>query len=166
MNPRSAEDQLDFEVLDAMTALFAWLVTEADRLAKDFDVPAFFMKALHLTDGPLAMKDLGKRMHCDPSFVTGIADMMEKRGLAVRESDPADRRVKRLVLTEAGLQLKQRMELQMRDAMPWRGRLTHAERVTLLGLIRKMAVPPCSATGASCGAEEVTGFLTTATPAS
>ncbi len=30
----------------------------------------------------MAMKELGKRMHCDPSFVTLVADMLEKRGLA------------------------------------------------------------------------------------
>jgi len=162
MDPRSAEDQLDFELVDALAGLFARLLTEADQLAKEFDVPAFFMKALHLIDAPLAMKELGKRMHCDPSFVTSIADMMEKRGLAARESDPADRRVKRLVLTEAGLQLKQRMEQQMLTRMPLRSCLTHAERVTLLGLIRKMALP-ISATDATCPAEEVTGFLANAT---
>ena len=63
-----------------------------------------------MLDSPLAMKDLGRRLHCDPSFVTGIADTLEQRGLAARESDPGDRRVKRLVLTPAGKELKQRLE--------------------------------------------------------
>ena len=65
------------------------------------------------------MKELGQRMHCDPSFVTSIADMMEKRGLAVRESDPADRRVKRLVLT-AGLDMRRQVEQAMLERSPWR----------------------------------------------
>ena len=104
MNQRTDESQLDLDLLDALGGLIARLLAEGERLAKDFGVPAFFIKALHLIDGPLAMKELGQRMHCDPSFVTSIADMLEKRGLAVRESDPADRRVKRLVLTSAGLE--------------------------------------------------------------
>ncbi len=160
MTERSAEDQLDLDFLDALAGLFARLVAEGAQLAKDFAVPSFFLKALHLIDSPLAMKELGQRMHCDPSFVTSIADMMEKRGLAVRESDPADRRVKRLVLTSAGLDMKHQVEQAMLERSPWRQALTPEERVTLISLIHKMA-PPLSAT-ADCPAEEVTNFLATA----
>ena len=102
MDAQSDEDRLDLDVLDAVAGLIAELLARGERVAQAFNVPSFFIKALHMIDGPLAMKDLGRRMHCDPSFVTGIADMLEKRGLAVRESDPGDRRVKRLVLTPAG----------------------------------------------------------------
>jgi DNA-binding MarR family transcriptional regulator len=161
MEPLLAEDQLDLEVLDALAGLFARLLGEAERLAKEYQVPAFFLKALHLLDGPLAMKELGGRMQCDPSFVTSIADMLEKRGLAVREPDPADRRVKRLVLTESGCQFKQRFEQEMLARLPMRSCLTHDERVTLLGLLHKMA-QPASATDAPCPVEEVTGLLANA----
>ena len=51
----------------------------------------------------MAMRDLGRQMHCDPSFVTAIADMLEKRGLARREASTADRRIKNLVLTREGV---------------------------------------------------------------
>ncbi|HUY52815.1 MAG TPA: MarR family transcriptional regulator [Streptosporangiaceae bacterium] len=158
---RSAEDQLDLELLDALVGLFARLLAEGEQMAKEFAVPSFFMKALHLIDGPLAMKELGQRMHCDPSFVTGIADMLEKRGLAIRESDPGDRRVKRLVLTSAGLEMKHRVEQEMLARTPWRKALTPEERASLIAVIHKMA-PPISATDAACPAEEVTGFLSTA----
>jgi DNA-binding MarR family transcriptional regulator len=162
MDQRSDESQLDLDLLDALGGLIARLVAEGEGLAKDFGVPAFFIKALHLIDAPLAMKELGLRMHCDPSFVTSIADMLEKRGLAVRESDPADRRVKRLVLTSAGLEMKHQMEQAMLERSPWRQSLTGEERTTLITLIHKMA-PPLSATDpADCPAEEVTNFLATA----
>lgn len=162
MAQRSEEKQLDLEFLDALAGLFTRLLAEAEQLAKDYGVPAFFLKALHLIDGPLAMKELGQRMHCDPSFVTSIADMLEKRGLAVRESDPADRRVKRLVLTSAGLDMKHKMEQAMLDRSPWRQYLNQDERATLISLIHKMA-PPLSATPvADCAAEEVTNFLAAA----
>jgi DNA-binding MarR family transcriptional regulator len=151
----SADDQLDLELIDSFAGLFARVIAEGEQLAKEFAVPPFFMKALHLIDGPLAMKELGQRMHCDPSFVTGIADMLEERGLAAREPDPADRRVKRLVLTDAGREMKHRVEQEFLARSPWRQALTLDERATLVTLIRKMAPPglasnPCR--------EEVTGF--------
>ena len=102
MGTRTEEDLLDLEILDGVAGLVARLVSEGEALAKNAGIPAFIIKALHLLDSPLAMKDLGRRLHCDPSFVTGIADTLEQRGLAARESDPGDRRVKRLVLTPAG----------------------------------------------------------------
>ena len=162
MHPQSAEDQLDMDLLDAAGGLVARLLGEAEQLAKEFGVPAFFLKALHLIDAPLAMKELGQRMHCDPSFVTGIADMLEKRGLAVREPDPADRRVKRLVLTDAGLDMKCQMERAMLARMPWRQALTQDERATLIKLLHKMA-PPISDLDADCPGEEVTSILAAAT---
>jgi DNA-binding MarR family transcriptional regulator len=162
VHPQSAEDQLDMDLLDAAGGLFARLLAEAEQLAKDYEVPAFFLKALHLIDAPLAMKELGQRMHCDPSFVTSIADMLEKRGLAVREPDPADRRVKRLVLTSAGLDMKHQMEQAMLARMPWRRSLTQDERATLIKLLHKMA-PPISDMDANCPGEEVTSLLAAAT---
>lgn len=157
---RSAEDQLDLDVLDAVAGLFARLITEGEQVAKEFAVPPFFMKALHLIDGPLAMKELGQRMHCDPSFVTGIADMLEQRGLAVRESDPADRRVKRLVLTDAGLEMKHLVEQEFLARAPWRRALTVEERASLVELMHKMAPP--RVTDAAGHAGEVTGFASAA----
>ena len=110
MHTRSEEDLLDLEILDSVAGLFGRLVAEGEALAKSFGIPVFVIKALHMLDGPLAMKDLGQRMHCDPSFITSIADTLEKHGLAAREADPGDRRVKRLVLTTAGADLKRRIE--------------------------------------------------------
>jgi DNA-binding MarR family transcriptional regulator len=147
---RSAEDQLDLDVLDAVAGLLARLIAAGEQASKEFGVPPFFMKALHLLDGPLPMKELGQRMHCDPSFVTGIADMLEERGLAVREPDPADRRVKRLVLTDAGLEMKRTVEDEIVAQSPWRQALTLDERAALVGLIRKMV--PAEA-GHPAGAE-------------
>ena len=52
---------------------------------------------------------------------------------------------KRLVLTSAGVEMKQRVERAMVDRSPWRQALTPEERATLISLIHKMA-PPLSAT--------------------
>jgi DNA-binding MarR family transcriptional regulator len=129
---------VDVEILDCMAELVAAMITRAEEVAQRHGVPIFFLKVLHRLDCPMAMKDLGQRMRCDPSFVTNIADQLEKRGLATRESDPADRRVKRIVLTPAGLELKQRIENEILSGLPWRQALDNDERVCLLDLVRKL----------------------------
>ena len=161
MLTRSEEDLLDLEILDSVAGLFAQLVAEGEALAKRLGIPVFVIKALHMLDNPLAMKDLGQRMHCDPSFITSIADTLEKHGLAVREPDPADRRVKRLVLTPVGAELKARIEDEVLSRSPWRQRLSREQRASLLALIQTMC-PPLSATDADCPAEEVSKLLASA----
>jgi DNA-binding MarR family transcriptional regulator len=163
---RSDEDLLDLEILDAVAGLFARLVAEGETLAKSFGIPVFVIKALHMLDAPLAMKDLGRRMHCDPSFITSIADTLEKYGLAAREADPGDRRVKRLVLTPAGADLKRRIEDEVIRRTPWRQSLSQEQRASLLALIRIMS-PPLPVSEAGCPAEGVSKLLAgTAAPIS
>ena len=150
-------DGVDTDILEGMAELVALMLGRAEEIARQYGVPTFFLKALHRLDCPMAMKELGQRMHCDPSFVTGIADMLEKRGLAVREPDPADRRVKRLVLTDAGREMKHRIEQGFVARAPWRQALTVDERRTLLSLLRKMA--PAGLGDNPCrGGEEMTDF--------
>jgi DNA-binding MarR family transcriptional regulator len=145
------EQSQTWEVADCFFELIGRIVREGEALAQELGVPMPFVKALHFLDCPLAMKELGKRMHCDASFVTLVADMLEKRGLARREPHPADRRIKNVVLTEDGLALKQKIETEITTRMPWNQALDRDERSQLLALIRKMLstdADGASATGA------------------
>ncbi len=138
MTDQSRRESEAWQVADCFFELIGNIIGQAEQLAQRLGIPIPFVKALHTMDCPIAMKELGKRMHCDPSFVTLIADMLEKRGLAKREPHPADRRVKNLVLTEAGLDLKSRIEAEIITQMPWTRALDDHERAQLLALIRKM----------------------------
>ena len=62
---------------------------------------AFALQRLQ-PDEPMKLSDLAQALHCDNSSVTGIADRLEKAGLAERLAHPTDRRVKTLALTERG----------------------------------------------------------------
>jgi MarR family transcriptional regulator, organic hydroperoxide resistance regulator len=135
---RDGASQDGWELADCFFELIGSIVGQAEQCAQRMSIPAPFIKALHLLERPMAMKELGKRMHCDPSFVTLVADMLEKRGLARREPHVADRRVKNLVLTDDGLTLKHRIEAEVVARMPWNRGLDDAERAQLLTLIRKM----------------------------
>jgi MarR family transcriptional regulator, organic hydroperoxide resistance regulator len=161
--PDHRADQQSSEVADCFFELIGNIIGQAEQLAHRLSIPAPFIKALHTLECPMAMKELGKRMHCDPSFVTLLADMLEKRGLARREPHPADRRVKNIVLTSEGEALKERVEAEITARMPWNRALNESERAQLLALIRKML--SADENGADAGAsakDTLTGLLTSA----
>jgi DNA-binding MarR family transcriptional regulator len=135
---KSRTEQLNAQIEECVIELGVRMVGQAEKLAQQLSIPLVFLKALHTLDAPMAMKELGKRLHCDPSFVTAVADMLEKRGLARREPHPGDRRIKNLVLTGEGCDLKQRLEAELTARMPWNRGLNDDERAQLLALIRKM----------------------------
>jgi MarR family transcriptional regulator, organic hydroperoxide resistance regulator len=149
MGTRSEADQLDSEILDAMGELIVQFIARGEQIAQRFGVPAFCMKALHVLESSMAMRDLGRRMHCDPSFVTAIADLLEKRGLARREAGTADRRIKNLVLTPEGVGLRRKVEQELMARVPWRSALDEEERACLLSLLRKMIVADSAPTSAA-----------------
>ncbi|MFH9347873.1 MarR family winged helix-turn-helix transcriptional regulator [Kitasatospora sp. NPDC017646] len=59
-------------------------------------------KMLSVLRRPMPMRTLADLLACDASNVTGIVDRLEAHGLVRREVDPADRRIKRVTLTEEG----------------------------------------------------------------
>src|SRR5439155_12573775 len=69
-------------------------------------------KALTLLDAddPPAMGVLAEGLHCDASFVTNIVDKLEERGFVERRPSATDRRVKTVVLTQAGLKARAQFE--------------------------------------------------------
>jgi MarR family transcriptional regulator, organic hydroperoxide resistance regulator len=161
--PDPSAGQQTSEVADCFFELIGNIVGQAEQLAHRMGIPAPFLKVLHTLDCPMAMKDLGKRMHCDPSFVTLVADMLEKRGLARREPHPADRRVKNLVLTSEGEELKQRVEAEISARMPWNRALNEPERAQLLALIRKMLrADENGANGGASATDALHGLFTSA----
>jgi DNA-binding MarR family transcriptional regulator len=56
---------------------------------------------LSRTDG-ISMGEMARGIGCDPSYVTALVDDLAAHGLATREQDPLDRRVKIVVITEKG----------------------------------------------------------------
>ena len=138
MPGESRTEQLNAEIQECVFELTGRIIGQAERLAQRLGIPVIFIKALTTLNAPMAMKDLGKRLHCDPSFVTAVADMLEKRGLARREAHPGDRRIKNLILTGDGSELKRLLESELAARMPWSRGLNDDERAQLLALIRKM----------------------------
>jgi DNA-binding MarR family transcriptional regulator len=167
-------EQRDQEIFDAMAGFLGELLQQGGKLAKDFGIPVFCLKALHQLGSAVTMKDLGEQLHVDRSYVTMIADTLEEHGLARRAPHPADRRIKNLVLTPDGIALKKRLETALVAQMPW-SQLDLDEKESLLKLIHKMtnaretAVSPAGAAAGTAAmpsggesAGEVTGPQTAA----
>lgn len=86
---------------------------------------------------PVPMRELARRLNCDPSNITLLGDQLEAVGLVQRQPDPTDGRRRILVLTDQGLALWSRLleRMQQRSAL---FTLTIEEQNQLLGLLQKV----------------------------
>ena len=87
---------------------------------------------------PIAMRELADGLHCDPSNITGIVDRLEARGLVERGAAAGDRRVKTLLLTARGVELRARLLDRLSEPPPAIAALTAGEQGQLLDLLRRV----------------------------
>jgi len=86
------------------------------NLAHEFELSFSQMKALHHLHGEdqVSVKALGESLGLSLAAMSRAADELVQRGLVARTEDPADRRIKRLRLTDQGHALVMKMrELRM-----------------------------------------------------
>src|SRR5271169_6669867 len=124
------DEQLNQQISETLPELF-------QRFATEFGMNSSDAIALLKLDAPMTMKELGQKMGCDPSFITTIADALEKHGLARREPSLRDRRSKNIVLTPEGETVRDRLFRDFLTRAPWCTALDTGERRCLLGLMRK-----------------------------
>jgi DNA-binding MarR family transcriptional regulator len=136
---RADASALDRGILDALTDLVKQAGAISHSIAASMGVaPSDLLALFKLSDGVLSMKELAQRMACDASFVTVIADTLERQGLAKREASQRDRRVKELVLTPKGIAAQERLMRELATRMPWGNGLDETERQCFLRLLNKM----------------------------
>lgn len=86
-----------------------------------------------------SFSELAALLGCDKTNVTGMVDRLEKRGLIVRETDARDRRVNRVVLTEEGWAMREKVRAEFASGVAERyGSLSEKDRgdlVRLLGVV-------------------------------
>lgn len=98
-----------------------------------------FYALLWLADGPKNMRELSLDLLCDPSNVTRVATILERKGWITRERDANDRRVINLSLTPAGQQLCQQVQQQHESYTRQRmNTLSEDEQSHLLALLNKL----------------------------
>ena len=96
---------------------------------------AYALRALS-EEGPLAMGELAGELRVSVSTMTRVVDPLVRKQLARRVADPGDRRLCRIVLSEAGARLWATIErdLTANDAAVLRG-ISPAERETVIRVI-------------------------------
>lgn len=119
---------LFFEVAGAMRHHF-------ETVAQRVGLTPQQARALRALDEPVPMGEVAERLHCDPSNVTGIVDRLAAAGLVTREPDPADRRRVRLVITTAGLDLRERFHDELMRGRPGITALDRDDLATLRELL-------------------------------
>lgn len=131
-----SESELNARVGDAFIDMLRCLGTLGAQIGAEYGLHGSDAMALHKLDHPVTMKEFAQTLGCDASFVTQIADSLEKRGLARREPSQRDRRSKNLVLTEAGIELRDRIIQETAQRMPWAALGTDERRCLLSMLVR------------------------------
>ncbi len=90
------------------------------------------------TEG-LRLKDLAERLRIAPRSATEVVDQLQVKGLVDRRPDPADRRVTRIVLTEAGARVRERVrEERRRQAGDYFSVLSAPDRAELARLLAEL----------------------------
>ncbi|MGI8429512.1 MAG: MarR family winged helix-turn-helix transcriptional regulator [Solirubrobacteraceae bacterium] len=128
---------------DEAWGLLYELMTLARRrfldVAAELDLhPAQAIALVHMTPGtPVPMNELASGLHCDNSNVTGLVDRLEARGIVARQPYVQDRRVKHVVLTEHGEQLRERMHAIGHQAPEAIASLSTADQRSLRDVLRR-----------------------------
>jgi MarR family transcriptional regulator, organic hydroperoxide resistance regulator len=86
---------------------------------------------------PLAMSALAEALYCHASNVTGIVDRLESRGLVERTPGAEDRRVKTLVLTPEGAEVRVRVIELLSEPPAALAALPAADQRTLRDILRR-----------------------------
>ena len=92
-----------------------------------------------LHKGPLPVNTIGPLVWLTPGSISVAVDRLVRKGLVSRKDDPKDRRVRRVELTAKGRALITRGFREHAAAMETVvSLLSENERLTLLGLLKKM----------------------------
>ena len=100
--------------------------------------PMQSMALMQLKPGePLPMSALATALVCDNSNVTGIVDRLEAQGLVERRPAEHDRRVKTLVVTPKGTQVRKKVEAGMSVPPPPLANLSEADSIALRDILAR-----------------------------
>lgn len=102
-----------------------------------FGLPIPLARALLALHEPSSMRSIADFLACDPSYVTGLADQLEERGLVTRQPG-ADRRIKLVILTPAGHELRERMAEAVYDHGRFAPTIPADKRVQLREILEQL----------------------------
>jgi DNA-binding MarR family transcriptional regulator len=103
--PVEAREDLARALAATLFGVVQRMKQDSARKAAEWEMSVTQVRALYALREPLSMRELADRLYLDPSNLTALADRLEDLGLVERKADAEDRRIKRLVITEKGVNL-------------------------------------------------------------
>ena len=132
VSPASEAWALIFELLHLSKKRFM-------AIASEFELSPPQVMALRQLDPdePKPMSELAAALRCDNSNVTGIVDRLEAQGLVERRPAEHDRRVKSLVITERGTDVRDTVEQRMSVPPPPLAGLSDDDAAALRDILQR-----------------------------
>ncbi|MFF0444997.1 MarR family winged helix-turn-helix transcriptional regulator [Streptomyces sp. NPDC004609] len=139
MPTQRSADPLTLEVVELIGTVVARYYAEYEEAAAQHSLTGAQARVLGLLAlEPMPMRQVAKKLNCEPSNITGIVDRLEVRGLVERRPDPHDRRVKLAAPTEEGASTVRRLRDALEFAREPLAELSVTERTVLRDLLRRM----------------------------
>lgn len=109
------------------------------RVAGEFGLtpPQLFALKTLDPDEPVPMRALAAALQCDSSNVTGLVDGLAAQGLVERREAEHDRRVRMLVVTERGKEVRDRLIEAMQEVPEPLAGLDADDQQTLRDVLRR-----------------------------
>lgn len=128
-----------YDLLSLFSSLSRQLNSEAAQMLEALDLTGPLAGVLWLLDPAQdapSMRQVAEQLCCDPSSLTFLVDRLSERGLVERQPDPDNRRIKRLVLTPQGAEVRRKLIDDTIARTPL-AKLSAADRKMLLTLLAK-----------------------------
>jgi DNA-binding MarR family transcriptional regulator len=135
VKPRTAAE----EAWALMSRLFFEVRPRMMRVAGEFGLtpPQLFALRTLDPDEPVPMRALAAALRCDSSNVTGLVDGLAAQGLVERREAEHDRRVRMLVVTDRGKQVRGRLIEVMSEVPEPLAALSEDDQRTLRDVLRR-----------------------------
>ncbi len=98
------------EIMQSLRRIFKAIQDYSHAVSEKYGItgPQLWVLKTLLLNGSLSLGEIGKGMYLHPSTITGLIDVLERKGHVLRARDQEDRRVVKVRLTAAGKRLAER----------------------------------------------------------
>lgn len=132
---QQSQDPLDDDLIDLLVALMESLREHFVTALETVDLPPAQGQLLMCLNQPTSMSEIARNVGFDASHVTSIVDRLEERLLVERRPDDHDRRVKRIAITETGIEVRKQIKKELFRNLTPLGQLTGPQRSQLHELL-------------------------------
>jgi DNA-binding MarR family transcriptional regulator len=140
MRKSSAETDLERGIGSLVFRLIQAAKNNTPAVSREFGLtgPQCYLLIQLDPANPVTMVALAEAKDCDPSNITGLVDKLEMKGYIQRQPDPKDRRVKMIVVTEAGSKVRWQLLARLSEPPPSVAVLSQTDKKILYRILRDL----------------------------